>query len=107
MSGPFNPRGAPPGTPGTFGDYPQQPSKPTIQGGSWGEHVRYLEGSLYWASAQTQLYVDPNSTPCFFGSADTTALRNFQGWWGLTVDGICGPVTWGVIDYNNALQGFY
>lgn len=99
MSGVFDPRA------GTFGDYPSQAGKPTIQAGTWGNHTRYLEGSLYWCSAQTQLYVDPLAQPCLFNNADATALRNFQTFWGLTVDGVCGPQTWGVIDYCNVLHG--
>jgi murein L,D-transpeptidase YcbB/YkuD len=101
MSGPFDPRN------GTFGDYPAQPNKPTVMLGTWGNHARYIEGSLFWCSAQTQLYVDPIDTPCLFNAADVQALKNFQTFWGLAPDGVCGPVTFGVLDYNNALHGRY
>lgn len=101
VSGPFDPRN------GTFGDYPSQPNKPTVQLGTWGNHSRYIEGSLYWCSAQTQLYVDPVTAPCIFNQADVNALNNFKSWWGLNPNGICDAECYGVLDYNNALHGRY
>lgn len=99
MSGIWNPRGTPPSVPGTFAGYPQDTNKPTIQGGSWGEHVRYLEGVFYWCCGRTSIYVDPVGTPCLFTAGDTQATRDLQTFFGLTVDGVVGPQTWGVVDY--------
>lgn len=98
MSGPFNPRGTPPSIPGTFAGWPQNGSKPTIQLGSTGDAVRYLEGALYWASGFTGIYVDPVGTWCLFTNGDRSAVLSFQSWWGITVDGIVGPQTWNCID---------
>lgn len=100
MSGPFNPRE------GTFGNYPAA-SKMAISLGHVGQLSGYLEGSLYWCSGQTQLYVDPNPGPWLFNTALKNALKSFQSFWGLPSTGVCDAATWGVIDYNNALHGRY
>lgn len=100
MSGPFNPRA------GTFGTWPANPNKITIHYGNVGTEVGYLEGSLYWCSAQP-IYVNPNYGPWLFNAEDLAALHNFQSWWGLPIEDFVTSQCWGVIDYNNALHGRY
>lgn len=84
-----------------WGYYPTV-SKPTVKIGSTGGAVGYLQGVLKCKSAQP---LNPSATgPWSFGSLTRTAVRNFQAFWGLTVDGVVGPQTWPVIDW--ASKGF-
>ena len=79
-------------------------TKPNTSAGAVGQWVDYLEGTLYFDSAQTQLWVDPVPGPWRYASADVQAIKNFQTWWGLPVTGVVDQQTWGVIDYNYFLH---
>lgn len=71
-----------------WGYYPTV-SKPTIRKGSTGGAVGYLQGVLKCKSAQP---LNPSANgPWTFGSSTRTAVRNFQAFWALTVDGVVGP----------------
>jgi peptidoglycan hydrolase-like protein with peptidoglycan-binding domain len=86
-----------------FGIYPTALNKPTIQLGSQNAHVGYLQGVLKCRSGQN-INVAALPGPWYFGTQTRTAVRNFQAFWGLTVDGVVGPQTWAVIDW--AARGF-
>jgi peptidoglycan hydrolase-like protein with peptidoglycan-binding domain len=63
--------------------------EPVLQMSESGEWVQYLQQMLqhngYWsAEADGQ-----------FGEPLADAVKEFQGAWGLTTDGVVGPVTWG------------
>lgn len=84
-----------------YGSWPVV-AKPTIQQGATGQVVGYLQAVLKCTSAQP---LSPSSSgPWTFGTSTKTAVRNFQSFWGLTVDGIVGPQTWPLIDW--ASRGF-
>jgi peptidoglycan hydrolase-like protein with peptidoglycan-binding domain len=73
------------------------PSKPTLSLGSSGSDVLLLEQLLKHHGALLQT---PAST---FDSDTRAALILFQGWYGLTADGVCGPVTWTAAYRNSHL----
>lgn len=66
-------------------------SLPMIRRGSEGLHVKSLQAELNVKASQG-LAVDGD-----FGPATDTATKNFQRFFGLTVDGIAGPKTWGLL----------
>lgn len=85
-----------------FGIYPTQ-AKPTLRFGARNNTVGYLQAVLVCRSGQS-IPIAPLPGPWYFGAQTRTAVRNFQAFWGLTVDGVVGPQTWGVIDW--AAAGF-
>lgn len=85
-----------------YGYYPTV-AKSTRRQGSSGNEVGYLQGVLRCTSGQSNPCASLPG-PWYFGATTTTAVRNFQSFWGLTVDGVVGPQTWGVIDW--AAKGF-
>lgn len=84
-----------------YGYYPIV-GKPTVRQGSTGGAVGYLQSVL---KCRCSAALSPSANgPWTFGASTTTAVRNFQTFWGLTVDGVVGPQTWPYIDW--ASQGF-
>jgi Putative peptidoglycan binding domain len=67
--------------------------KPHPAYGSSGPDVITLQKDLNYI-AGANLLVDG-----LMGVDTTEAVMNFQRFFGLTIDGICGPITWGVIGY--------
>ena len=61
---------------------------PTVKKGSKGGAVKGLQNALLARS------YDPGPIDGVFGSVTEDALRYFQGGYGLTPDGIAGPITW-------------
>lgn len=78
---------------GLFGLWPWATGKPTLQVGSKGDAVRYLQGVLKLRANQTHIVVDGD-----FGTQTADAVMKLQAFFGLTVDGIVGPKTWGAVD---------
>ena len=70
---------------------PPSANRPTIRQGSQGEAVRELQLLL------TALGFNTGSTSGIFGPMTDAAVRTFQRNNNLTVDGIVGPITWGVL----------
>jgi len=73
------------------------PSKPTLSLGSSGADVLLLEQLLKSHGALLQA---PAST---FDSDTRAAVILFQGWYGLTADGVCGALTWAAVYRNSHL----
>ena len=60
----------------------------TIKKGATGDAVKLLQEHLNW-------YMDPDiNVDGDFGAKTEQAVEDFQAWWGLTADGIVGPLTW-------------
>lgn len=70
------------------GRYIVNVSLPLLRRGSKGQHVGGLQGILVGKSG-AKIAVDGD-----FGPATETAVRNWQRFFGLAVDGIVGPATW-------------
>jgi peptidoglycan hydrolase-like protein with peptidoglycan-binding domain len=64
------------------------PGQPTISTGSTGDGVRRAQRGLR-RTPNLGIVVDG-----IFGAATDSAVKQFQGGAGLTVDGIVGPLTW-------------
>lgn len=71
-----------PGGGGTHPPAPARTSRPTIQRGSTGEHVRVLQRWLGLTADGV------------FGPATEAKVKRYQAMKGLTADGIVGPKTW-------------
>ncbi|NJR73039.1 MAG: peptidoglycan-binding protein [Scytonema sp. CRU_2_7] len=68
---------------------------PTLQKGSKGESVKHLQDLLNRADRQKNFgNPPPLNVDGDFGSNTDTAVRNFQKFYGLSIDGIAGPKTW-------------
>jgi len=72
---------------------------PTLQRGNEGVSVKTLQRRLNLATG-AGLKVDGD-----FGGLTYRAVKNFQHFFKLTVDGIVGPKTWGALNYFYALKG--
>lgn len=83
---------------GLYGLWPNK-TKPTSHLGAAGQHIGYLQSVLKFEAGQVQLNIRALPGPWDFGPMTRDAVINFQNFWGLTVDGIVGPQTWGVIDW--------
>lgn len=70
------------------------PLHPTLRRGDLGESVRQMQVLLNAAGFN----VGRAGTDGIFGKATEDAVRAFQTANGLTVDGICGPKTWAVLE---------
>ena len=81
-----------------FGTYPAQ-SKVTVSLGSNNNTVGYLMGVLYCKTGHTNIYIHPNPGPWYFNTTVRQGVIDLQTFFGLTVDGVCGPQTWGAVDY--------
>lgn len=85
-----------PGLPKTGGSVtPPSSSYPTLKQGSSGAAVTQLQNLL-----KARGY--PVAVDGQFGPATNTAVRNFQGAIGTTVDGVVGPKTWGALEARAA-----
>jgi peptidoglycan hydrolase-like protein with peptidoglycan-binding domain len=65
--------------------------QPTLARGARGPAVAQLQRDLARAG------FDPGGLDCVFGPKTASALRSFQAAHGLSVDGICGPKSWGAL----------
>lgn len=65
---------------------------PTIRRGSTSVYVEYLQRQLN-GFGFSSLVVDG-----IFGAATEEAVKNFQRYYGLTVDGVVGPQTWAKLE---------
>lgn len=75
-----------------WGLYPHLPKRSIRQGDEGGD-VLYLNDALRLTSGQ-------NVCGDVFNAATTRAVRNFQKFWKLTIDGIVGPAeTWPLLDW--------
>ena len=66
--------------------------RPTIRRGSTSVDVEYLQRHLN-GFGFSSLVVDG-----IFGAATEEAVKNFQRYYGLTVDGVVGPQTWAKLE---------
>ena len=64
------------------------PTPPTISQGAIGPIVRWLQYLL------VRRVLSYNQIDGVFGPVTNTAVKDFQGYKGLVVDGIVGPLTW-------------
>ena len=69
-------------------------SKPAVKFGSTGDIVKYLQGVLKFKAGQTGITIDGK-----FGGQTEDAVKIFQKFFGLTIDGWVGQQTWAMIDY--------
>lgn len=79
---------------GDYGLYPLDPNKPRLYRGDYREHVGYAQAVM--RRQGLTLEIDDR-----FGEVTERCVRELQGWnepYGVEVDGIIGPVTWGLID---------
>ncbi|HET8842065.1 MAG TPA: peptidoglycan-binding domain-containing protein [Ktedonobacteraceae bacterium] len=81
----------------------------TVQRGSSGDPVPLLqrELNLTYSGTSFKAWVQPHAPSHFpiaedglFGTQTYNALRDFQTWAHLTVDGIVGPNTWRALDFD-------
>jgi len=79
---------------GIGGDIPVPATKPTLRRGDKGEYVTLMQTKL----ALRGYDLGPHGIDGDFGRATESAVKAFQRDWGLTVDGICGKKTWGMLE---------
>lgn len=65
-------------------------ARPTLRQGNTGEYVRQLQQALN----KTGAALNPDG---IYGTATANAVKAFQESHGLSVDGICGPMTWAAL----------
>ena len=87
-------------------NYPGQYPGTPLRTGSTGSQVRRIQ---FWLSIVADFYpsLPKVSVDGIFGSATERAVRAFQQYFGLTVDGIVGPNTWNKIYevYTSSMAG--
>lgn len=77
---------------------------PKAQPAHWWLHVHYLQTTLVTKAGQDlgrgglRGYGDDG----IFGAKTEAGVRNLQRFFALSVDGIVGPKTWGIVDFVNA-----
>ncbi|MGG1397326.1 peptidoglycan-binding protein [Bacillus salipaludis] len=71
------------------------PVRQTVQLGSKGSDVRYLQTKL------NSLGFSAGTVDGVFGNITLTAVKNFQKYKALMIDGIVGPATWGALENGN------
>ena len=83
-----------------YGAYPTFPvsSLPTIRVGSNNSYVGYAMAVLHCKAGQP---CTPHALPgpWYFGTGFKGCVMSFQTFFGLYVDGVIGPQTWGTIQY--------
>jgi peptidoglycan hydrolase-like protein with peptidoglycan-binding domain len=67
-------------------------AEPTLERGSKGRDVKDLQDALI------ELDFKPGAVDGAFGIYTESAVRSFQTWATLTVDGVVGPLTWEKLD---------
>lgn len=77
-----------------WGLYPLNPNKRVVKVGSYGDDVKYLQGVLKLKAGQTRI----GTLDGKFGPRTEAAVKAFQQYLGLVVDGWVGKQTWGWID---------
>lgn len=80
-----------------YGSYPHL-TKITVSQGSNNDTVGYLMAVLRCKTGHA-LTIHANPGPWYFNATVRQAVIDLQHFFGLTADGICGPVTWGAVDY--------
>ena len=68
-------------------------AEPTLERGSKGQAVKDLQEALI------ELDFKPGEVDGIFGVLTESAVKAFQGWAKVTVDGIVGPQTWERLDF--------
>lgn len=81
-----------------FGTYPHV-AKVTVSLGSNNNTVGYLIGVLRCKTGHTNIPCHANPGPWYFSSTVRQGVIDLQNLFGLTPDGVCGPITWGAVDY--------
>ncbi|NJM71287.1 MAG: peptidoglycan-binding protein [Scytonema sp. RU_4_4] len=72
---------------------------PTLQKGSKGESVRHLQDLLNQADRKQNFgNPPPLNADGDFGNNTETAVKLFQKYYGLSIDGIAGPKTWAKLE---------
>lgn len=74
---------------------------PVLAQGSVGPAVGELQRKLKGVTGK------PSSVDGRFGPLTAQAVRDFQAFFHLGVDGIAGPKTWGMLDYCAAVKGIF
>lgn len=74
----------------------QQDARPMVRPGMTGPAVVEMQDKLRAHG------FDPGASDGIYGPNTGSALRSFQGSRGVSVDGVCGPITWALLD--NAVQ---
>src|ERR1700757_4572893 len=72
------------------------PTPPTISQGATGPTVRWLQYLL------VRRILSYNQIDGIFGPVTNAAVKDFQGYEGLVVDGVVGPATWGALGGDGA-----
>lgn len=94
---------APPTTPPTVPSVPPYPGTP-LRVGSSGDNVLLMQNYLN-AIARVYTSIPTITADGIFGSATQRAVIAFQNQFGLTADGVIGPLTWyKIIDVYNGLS---
>jgi peptidoglycan hydrolase-like protein with peptidoglycan-binding domain len=81
------------GSPQTPTQPPPATTRPDLQYGDAGEHVRYLQQRL-------QAHGYPITVDSYFGQETQNAVINFQRMQGLAADGIVGRLTWNALEQS-------
>ena len=79
---------------GLDGTAPVPEQRPTLRKGSSGQYVTLLQTKLI----QLDYDLSPYGADGSFGAKTLSAVKAFQGYSGLTADGIVGPKTWAALD---------
>ena len=88
-----------------WGLYPVNQSKPTCSvSSSENGHNGYIRGVIKLKAGHPLLGCANSYGPWTYSSGTGSgsvqqAVKDVQAYFGLTVDGVCGPQTWPVIDY--------
>jgi peptidoglycan hydrolase-like protein with peptidoglycan-binding domain len=68
---------------------------PTLRRGGQGQQVKLLQDLLNQSDRKQNFgYPPPLNIDGDFGQNTETAVKNFQKYYGLTVDGVVGATTW-------------
>ena len=74
-------------------------AQPILKKGSHGPEVKRLQELLNQADRKKNFgNPPPLDADSEFGPNTETAVKNFQKFYGLTIDGVAGPKTWAKLD---------